>query len=251
MTRTVQRKVGTPLTTPRGERAITVGRWRVPVHGPCRHHTVHAYHHSSSAEGNGDPSAVGTAVASGLIGPKLESAGRHTGLPRFAATLVESQLWSGSRTRDRRITNTLLYPLSYPVVKGRQPFRGHRPSCVHDIRTGNAGRTGRAGHLPNPSRCEPPYRSMPIGVSWETTIHLAGCDNGTAESRTPSRTENKTPREAGLPGRSRINRKVGVPTFLFVVRSGQSMARIGFIRPQAGRLQTERRRAQAFVPGRA
>ena len=83
-----------------------------------------AYPCPSSAEGNGDLSAVGTAVASGLIGPKLESAGHHTGLPRFAATLVESQLWSGSRTRDRRITNTLLYPLSYPVVKGRQPFRG-------------------------------------------------------------------------------------------------------------------------------
>lgn len=139
--------------------------------------------------------------------------------------------------------------LSYPVAEERQLFQGHRPSCVHGIRAGNAGRTGRAGHLPNPRRCEPPYRSMPIGVSWETPIHVAGCDNCPAESRTPSRTENKKPREAGLPGRSRINRKVGVPTFLFVVRSGQSMARIGVIGLQAGCLQAERRRVQAFLPG--
>lgn len=66
---------------------------------------------------------------------------------------------SGSRTRDRQISNLLLYPLSYPVVdepdSNRRPAActaalplSYRPLAKHllpasGIRHGNAARTGR------------------------------------------------------------------------------------------------------------
>ena len=74
-------------------------------------------------------------------------------------------------------------------------------SCARGIHLGKAGCTGRVELLPSPSRCETSYLN-PSLAPLSAPIHVAVVRR--ISKLLSANAENKKPREAGLPGRSRF-----------------------------------------------
>ena len=115
----------------------------------------------------------------------------------------------GIRTRDLPIDNRMLYQLSYRSMgEWRRTCRG--------IRTGTAGRTGRALE-PGPLR-----NAVSSAADWR---HASSANSSGGKCRRIphllSQRQNKTPPGASLPGALAVLREVGLSDLALRLRSGR------------------------------